>query len=218
MGYRLYNYWRSSSSWRVRIALAHKQIPYEYVAVNLLEGAHRGDDHRARNPRTTVPVLEIDSGGQLHLLAESLAILEYLEEVHPERPLLPRDPLARAEVRRLAEIINAGIQPLQNLATQRYLKEVAGADPAAFTRHFVGEGLTALEQVARRTAGTFLFGNEVTLADACLIPQLYGARRFGVPLEAYETLLRVEQAAVELPAFVASHPDRQPDAPAASSS
>jgi maleylpyruvate isomerase len=211
---RLYGYWRSSSSWRVRIALHLKGIAFDYVPVHLLHegGEHRRDDHRARNPMEQVPVLElVTPDGQRWHLAQSLAILEYLEEVKPDPPLLPRDPLQRARVRELAEIVNAGVQPFQNLAVQQHVKELGG-DPAAWTRHYVGKGLAALEARARVTAGRYLVGDEVSFADACLVPQLYSARRFGVELTACPTLVRIDAALAELPAFQAAHADRQPDA------
>lgn len=210
---RLFNYWRSSSSYRVRLALAHKGLGYEYVAVNLLQGEQLGALHRARNPSGMVPVLEVQVDGRPRFLGQSVAIVEYLEEAFPERPLLPGAPLERAEVRALVEACNSGIQPLHNSATLAHLKDALHADPRAWAQHFVTVGLTALEAQARAGAGRFLWGDQVTLADCYLVPQLYAARRFATfdPL-AFPTLARVEAACLALPSFQAAHPDAQPDA------
>lgn len=206
---KLYNYWRSSSSWRVRIALALKGLPYEYVAVNLLEGEQHQAEHRARNPSGTLPLLELDDGRRV---AQSVAILELLEELHPTPPLLPRDPVARAQVRMLAEVINSGTQPYQNTGTMAYVREVLKGDDKAFTRHFVELGLSNLQALAAPLRGRYLVGDSVTLADCFLIPQLFGARRFGVEVSAYPALLEIEAECLKLPAFVQAAADRQPDA------
>ncbi len=213
---RLYNYWRSSASWRVRIALAWKGIPYEYVAVNLVRdgGEQKAEAHRARNPMMQVPTLAWEEGGATRQLSQSLAILEYLEERWPERPLLPRDPYLRAKARQLAEVVNSGVQPLQNLEPQRYVREELKGDAAAWTRHFIERGMAALEAEARETAGRYLVGDEVSFADLCLVPQMFATRRFAGDAGAYPTLLRVEAACLELEAFRAAQPERQPDAPA----
>jgi maleylpyruvate isomerase len=142
-----------------------------------------------------------------------MAILEYLEERFPEPSLLPSDPWRRARARMLAEMVNSGIQPFQNTPTTSYVRDTLGADEKAWTRHFIARGLAALEQSAQETAGPFLLGAELTFADVCLVPQLFSARRFGVDLGAVPTLLASERACEALPAFVAAHPDRQPDAP-----
>jgi maleylpyruvate isomerase len=210
---KLYNYWRSSASWRVRIALAWKGIPYEYRAVDLLRGG--GEQNTAAyvaeiNPLSQVPVLELEDGRRI---AQSLAIMEYLEERYPEPALLPVEPWARARVRQLAEIVNAGIQPFQNTPTMGYVGTTLHGDVPAWLRHFLGRGLRALEQTARETAGTFLAGAHPTFADVCLVPQLYSARRFSVPLDPYPTLVRVDATLSALPPFASAHPDRQPDAP-----
>jgi maleylpyruvate isomerase len=162
-----------------------------------------------------VPVLEVDvPGGPPQRIAQSLAIIEYLEERVPAPPLLPQDPWLRARVRMLAEIVNAGIQPLQNApAVLGYVKETLHGDEQAWARHFIGRGLLALERSCADTAATFLVGEQPTLADVCLVPQLHSARRFGVELGALPTLLRVEAACEAIPAFIASRPERQPDAP-----
>jgi maleylpyruvate isomerase len=214
MKYTLYNYWRSSSSWRVRIALEWKGLPYTYVGVPLLEGAQKRDDYAALNPMRQVPTLVVtDDAGAQHELAQSLAIIEYLEETHPAPPLLPRDPLARARVRQLAEIVNSGIQPHQNTGTLAGLARLGGDGPA-WARGFIAVGLSAMEAIARKTAGRFLVGDEVSIADLCLVPQLYGARRFGAPLDGCPTLLRIEEACAALEPFRRAHADVQPDATA----
>jgi maleylpyruvate isomerase len=210
---RLYNYWRSSASWRVRIALAWKGIPYEYRAVDLTRdgGQQYSDLYVAEiNPLSQVPVLELEDGRRI---AQSLAIIEYLEERYPEPALLPSDPWSRARVRQLAEIVNAGIQPFQNTPTTGYVQAVLHGDVPTWLRHFLARGLGALERTARETAGTFLFGAHPTIADVCLIPQLYSARRFDVPLDPYPTLVRAEAACQSLPPFASAHPTHQPDAP-----
>jgi maleylpyruvate isomerase len=213
---RLYSYWRSSASWRVRIALALKGIAYEYRPVNLVRGG--GEQYESTyvaeiNPLSQVPVLELDGEGGPRRIAQSLAIIEYLEERFPEPSLLPTEPWLRARVRQLAEMANAGIQPFQNTPTLAYVREVLRGDERGWLHHFLGRGLRALESSARETAGTFLVGGSPTIADICLVPQLYSARRFHVPLDPFPTLLRVEAACAELPPFAAAHPDRQPDAP-----
>lgn len=212
---RLYNYWRSSASWRVRIALALKGVAYEYVPVSLIRdgGEQKGEAFRALNPLMQVPALAWEEGGETRVLTQSLAIIEYLEERFPEPALLPRDPFLRARTRQLAEMINAGIQPLQNLEPQRYVREELKGDAAAWTRHFIVRGMTALEAEARRSAGDFLVGDAVTVADALLVPQMFATRRFGGGVEAFPTLCRIEARCAALPAFQQASPERQPDAP-----
>lgn len=214
---RLFSYWRSSASWRVRIALHHKRIPFEYVAVHLVEGQQRSDEHRARNPMAQVPALELELSGRRVIVAQSLAILELLEEQFPEPALLPRDPYLRARARELAEIVNAGIQPHQNLTPMQRIDALSPGAGKANAKHWNEVGLAAYEARARDVAGRFSVGDAPTFADCCLVPQLYGARRFGVEdlEQRYPTLLRIEAACAELPAFRAAHPDAQPDAPPA---
>jgi maleylpyruvate isomerase len=213
-GLRLFNFYRSSASYRVRIALAWKGLSYEYVPVSLLKdgGEHLTEAYRAVNPLQAVPTLEVDG----RPLSESLAIIEYLNDVHPAPPLLPQDPFARAQARRLAEAINAGIQPLQNPRVAKRLASEFHADEAArkaWAAHFNVVGLTALETLVQASAGTCCVGDEVSVADVCLVPQLFGARRFGVDVTAFPTLARVEAALLTRPAFVAAHPRNQPDCP-----
>jgi maleylpyruvate isomerase len=211
-----YDYWRSSSAWRVRLALHLKRLSVERRAVNLLAGEQRAPAFLALNPLGQVPVLVIP-GDPPHVLAQSTAILAYLEERFPSPSLLPpaHATWLRARARQLAEMINAGIQPFQNLALHQVLREAGVADPVAVSRTFNVRGLEAVEQVARETPGDFLAGDTPTIADVFLVPQLYTARRLGVDLTPYPTLLRVEAAASALPAFAAAHPDRQTDVPAA---
>lgn len=211
---RLYGYWRSSASWRVRIALNLKGVAYEYVPVNLVAdgGQQKSDAYRALNPMAQVPTLAFEEGGATRTLTQSVAIVEYLEERFPTPALLPSDPYLRARTRALVEVVNAGIQPLQNLEPQRYVREELKGDAAAFTKHFIGRGMLALEALARDTAGRYLVGDAVTLADLCLVPQMFAARRFGVDPATLPTLARVEAACNELAAFQAARPERQPDA------
>jgi maleylpyruvate isomerase len=207
---KLYSYWRSSASWRVRIGLALKQVSYEYVAVNLIRdgGEQHGEAYRAVNPMEQVPTLVLDDGRQL---SQSLAILEYLDETIPEPPLLPADPYLKARARQLAEVVNAGIQPLQNTHTVQQLKE-RGVDEKEWLRYFVSRGLDGLEASAQATAGRFLVGDAPTLPDVCLVPQLYHARRFHLDVARWPLLARVEAACMALEPFVLAHAERQPDA------
>jgi maleylpyruvate isomerase len=210
---KLYGYWRSSSSWRVRIALELKELEWENAPVNLLEGEQHGAPWRAVNPAGMVPLLEAEESGQRVRIAQSLAIIEYLEERFPTPPLLPRHPYLRARTRMLAEQVNANIQPLQNLAVLQHVEAAASGDRKAWATHWIDRGLRALQAMAEETAGTWLVGEQPTLADCCLVPQLYAARRFGVDVSSLGLLLRVEQAAEAHPAFVAARPEHQPDAP-----
>jgi len=214
--FKLYNYWRSSSSWRVRIALYWKGVPFEYAAVHLLRdgGAQNTAAYEDKNPLRTVPLLEWEEGGQLRRLSQSMAILAFLEARYPSPPLWPADPLQRAQALMLAEIPNSGIQPLQNLAVTQRVKNELGGDPGAWARHWNERGLKALEAWARPLAGKFLAGDQVTVADVYLVPQLYSARRVGVDLAPFPTLTRVEQACEPLEAFARARPEQQPDAEA----
>ena len=202
----LYDYWRSSASYRVRIALNLKGAAHERVAVNLLVGAQDEEAYRAHNPQGLVPMLEADGTR----LTQSLAIIAWLDAHFPEPPLLPADGDERAHVISLAMTIAADIHPLNNL---RVLKRLArlGVEQAArddWYRHWVRLGFEALEALAAPRAGRFLFGDQVTLADVCLVPQMYNARRFDLPLDPYPTLVRADAEAAALDAFAAAHPDR----------
>ncbi|MEO6951690.1 MAG: maleylacetoacetate isomerase [Polyangia bacterium] len=210
---KLYNYWRSSASWRVRIALAHKGVAYTYVPIHIVNSEQHQLSYRERNPMQQVPTLEIDDGERTLEIGQSLAIIEYLEERFPKPHLLPEDRAGRARVRQLSEIINSGTQPFQNLPMLNYLKDELGTDPKQLAARMNERGLAAVEALSTSNQTRFLVGDAPTIADLCLVPQLYSARRFGVDVEAFPTLLRVEAACNELPAFIEAHPDRQPDAP-----
>lgn len=214
LSYRLYGYWRSSSSYRVRIGLGLKGLAYENVPVHLLEGGgqHKTPAFTEKNAMQQVPLLEVEGApGEPVRLVQSVAILEYLEETVPTPALLPSDALERAHVRAAVEIVNSGTQPLQNLSLLQALKS-AGADGQAFAKAANERGLTALEQVARAHGRGYLVGNTLTLAEVFLVPQLYSARRFGVDVSLFPRLVAIEERCSELPAFAAAHPDRQPDA------
>jgi maleylpyruvate isomerase len=208
----LHSYWRSSASHRVRIGLGLKQLAYEYVAVNILKGDQFSDAYRRRNAMAQVPTLEItEDDGTRRAITQSLPILEYLDERWPEPAILPRDPYLRARARSLAEIINAGIQPLQNLTTLRRVKALGG-DDAAWIRPFIADGIAAFAQAIEDIAGAFCVGDAPTIADCCLIPQLAGARRFQIDLGPHERLLGIEARCLALPAFADAMPHHQPDA------
>lgn len=209
----LHNYWRSSSSHRVRIGLGLKRLGYEYVAVNLLAGVQASEAYRGKNPSGQVPILEItEDDGTRIALAQSLPILEYLDERWPDPPILPRDRYLRAKARALAEIVNAGIQPMQNIMTMRRIKKLGG-DEAAWVQPFIADGLAAFARAADETAGAFCVGDTPTIADCFLLPQLVAARRYGVELDAgFERLMGIEARCLALPAFADAMPARQPDA------
>jgi len=210
---KLYGYFRSSAAYRVRIALALKGLAYEYLAVHLRKGEQDAAEYRELNPNALVPTLVDDRG----TFTQSLAIIEYLDERHPEPPLLPHTPEARSRVRAIALAIACDIHPLDNLRVLRYLVRTLGTSEEtkdAWYRHWIDVGLGALEaQLARDPAtGEFCHGGIPTLADCCLVPQLANARRAGIPLEVYPTLTRIEANCNALPAFAAAAPERQPDA------
>ncbi len=209
----LYSYWRSSSSWRVRIALHLKGVAFEYRAVDLRQGVQFSDEHRGRNPMSQVPVLEVEQTGRTNHLCQSMAILEWLEERFPTPPLLPGGDYERARVRALAEHVNSGIQPYQNLAALTWLKGRSPGLESDWVKHWLASGLGRLEAAVKDGAGRFCHGDSVTFADLYLVPQLTSARRFGVDLAPCPTLLRVEAACRELEAFAMAQPEAQPDAP-----
>jgi maleylpyruvate isomerase len=207
---KLYSYWRSSSAWRARIALAAKHLPHELVTVNLARGEQNEAPFRQLNAMSQVPVLEADEDGQVFRVTQSIAIIEYLEERFPERPLLPANRADRARARELAQIVNSGMQPLQNLSLQRTFEQ-SGIDVAPFRKQALEKGLVALEKNAAPTAGRFLVRDGVTLADIYLVPQMASARRFGVDLEPFPTLRRVDAECSALAEFQSAHPNAQPD-------
>jgi maleylpyruvate isomerase len=208
----LHNYWRSSASHRVRIGLGLKKLAYDYVVVNIVKREQHADAYRAKNPMAQVPTLEItEDDGTVHALNQSLPILEYLDERFPEPAILPEDLYLRARTRLLAEIINSGIQPLQNLTTTNQVKALGG-DAAVWPKSFIADGLAAFERAARETAGKFCVGDTPSIADCCLIPQLASARRFGVDIAQHDLLLGIERHCMALPAFADAMPDQQPDA------
>jgi maleylacetoacetate isomerase len=205
MTVRLYDYFRSSACYRVRIALNLKNIVYETVPTNIVKGAQREPDFVDKNPQGLVPMLEIDG----LKLTQSLAIIDYLDAKHPEPPLMPRDAAARSHVLAMALVIACDIHPLNNLRVLRHLDDALGIAQERrddWYRHWVTEGFAALEAMAAG-AGAFLSGTTPGVADICLIPQMYNARRLAVDLTPYPTLVRIDAGACTLPAFKAAHPD-----------
>ena len=210
---KLYTFWRSSAAYRARIALALKGLPYETIAQHLVRQENRSAGYLALNPQGLVPALADGAT----LISQSLAIIEYLEETHPEPPLLPPDAAGRAQVRSMAHAIACDIHPLQNLRVRNYLKGPLAQDAAvvdAWCRHWIAEGFHGLEELAGRFSGSgrHLHGERVTLADVCLVPQMYNARRFGCDLAAFPRLVAIDAALAALPAFAAARPELQPDA------
>ena len=207
----LHGYWRSGTSYRTRIALELKGLAYEQRGVDLRQGEQRSTAYLALNPQGLVPALEVDGA----VLTQSPAILEWLEEAHPAPPLLPSDPVDRAMVRAMAALVGCDIHPLNNLRVGKALRETFGADQTAvdaWAARWIVPGFAALEALVARHGAGWCFGAAPTLADCYLVPQIYSARRFNVPLDAFPRLLGIEAAAAAHPAFVAAHPDRQPDA------
>ena len=208
---RLYDYWRSSSAYRVRIALRLKGIEHQQLGVNLRLGVQRTLDYLAHNQQGLVPALETGEA----TLTQSLAIIEWLDETHPEPPLLPAGATARAVARSLALQIACEIQPVNNLRVLQYLQNRLGLDERdvnSWYRHWIAEGFASLEQRLAASAGTYCVGDQVTLADLCLVPQVYNARRYSCDLDPFPTIVRVDAACQKLPAFAEAKPERQPDA------
>ncbi len=211
MSIRLYSYWRSSAAYRVRIALNLKSLPYEIETVSLLPGVseHRADAYRAINPQMLVPFLQDGDLG----IAQSMAILEYLEETYPETPLLPDVEPARSRVRAFCNLIACDIHPLNNLRVQLYLSNELDASKQAardWYVHWVHEGFGSLEALSGD--GPYVMGDSVTLADVLLVPQMYNARRFEVPVDRFPRLVNIVDNCNELPAFKKAAPDMQADA------
>ena len=202
----LHDYWRSSAAYRVRIALNLKGLDYERRTVDLAADEQKGDAYRALNPQGFVPMLEVDG----LRLTQSLAIIVYLDQTVPEPPLMPRDPADGAHVRSMAMVIACDTHPLNNLRVLRYLETQLGVREEAKTAwyaHWITESFRALEGLARERAGNFLFGDRPTVADICLVPQMYNARRFGVPVEEFELLSAIDERCNALPAFADAHPE-----------
>jgi maleylacetoacetate isomerase len=210
---KLYTYFRSSASFRVRIALNLKGIAYESSFVHLPKGEHRAAAYSKVNPQALTPTLELDDGEQL---AQSLAIIEYLDEVHPNTPLLPKNAKERARVRSLSLLISCEIHPLNNLRTLQYLKRALGQSEDqvnAWYRHWVADGLAKFEaDVARGSSGSFCHGDAPTMADCCLVPQIFNAKRYQCELAAYPVTMRIFEACMKLEAFDRAQPSKQPDA------
>ena len=203
----LYQYWRSSCSWRVRWALNFKGLPYKTESVNLLKSEQKSAKHAHRNASLNVPSLNIDG----EWLNESIAIIEWLEEFQPEPSLLPPDPMEKAKVRELSLIIATGIQPLQNLSVlNHYAKDKD--DKIEIGKHWIERGIRIFEQSVAKHAGDFSFGNDLSMADLCLIPQVYNAKRFGVDMSDFPIVSRINDACLLREDCRSAHPDQQPDA------
>ncbi|MGH8242610.1 MAG: maleylacetoacetate isomerase [Steroidobacteraceae bacterium] len=212
---KLFSYWRSSASWRVRIALSWKGLPHGTVPVHLIRagGQQHSESYHEANPQELVPALE-DEG---RVLGQSLAIIEYLEETHPEPPLLPPDFAGRAVVRQMALGVACDIHPLQNLRVLNYLRGPLGQSDgpvAEWVRHWIGQGFRGLEELARRHGDGRhnMYGGSVTLADVCLVPQMYNARRYHLDLKPFPALVAIDAHLMTLAAFQATRPEAQPDA------
>lgn len=204
---RLYNYWRSSAAYRVRIALALCGVDYKTVDVNLLDGAHKGDSYKMLNPQGLVPTIEIDG----MLFTQSVAIIEYLAEIHPQAGLMPDNALDRQRVRALSHAIAMDIHPVCNLGVTQHITKTfdVGKDAVRdWFQHFIGQGLAAYEgMLLQQSESKFSFGDTPTMADTCLMPQLYNARRWDVDLSACERILEIEENCNQHTAFQAAHPD-----------
>ncbi len=209
---QLYTFSRSSAAYRTRIALNLKGLPYEPISIHLQKegGLNRKPEYRAINALMRVPALRLDSG---ELLTQSIAIIEYLDEIHPQPPLLPRDALKRAQVRAMTQLIACDIHPLNNVSPLRYLKNELGQEQAkidAWYHHWILEGFTALETMVAATP--YAGGADVTLADICVVPQVANARRLKVPLDRFPKIVAIDAACGKLDAFIKARPENQPDA------
>ncbi|XP_053698506.1 probable maleylacetoacetate isomerase 2 [Sabethes cyaneus] len=205
----LYSFWRSSCTWRVRNALNLKGISYDLKTVDLYKsggGEQHNDEYRQLNPMQQVPALQIDG----NILIESMAILHYLEETRPENPLLPQDKLQRAKVREICEVITSGIQPFQNSSTFDYIGREKALE---WAQYWIARGFRAVEKLLAASAGKYCVGDQITLADCCLVPQVFNARLYKVDLTPYVTITRIGRELAEHPAFKAAHPYNQVDCP-----
>ncbi|CAG9312136.1 unnamed protein product [Blepharisma stoltei] len=207
MDYTLFSYWRSSCSWRVRIVLSIKNIPHHYHAINLLSGEQKGDEFIEKNPLKQVPYLHGEGVG----ISQSLAIIHYLEDIQPTPSVLPSTPILRAKMWEICEIINSWIQPLQNLTIINRI-EALGGNKTEWAAEVITDGLRAVERVLEQVAGTYCVGDQLTIADACLVPQVYNARRFNVDLTPFPIVSRVTEALLALPEIQRAAPENQPDA------
>ena len=206
---RLNSYFRSGAAWRVRIGLHWKGLPFETNAMDLRTNAQASPGYRAKNPQGLIPALELPDGT---ILTQSLAILEWLEETHPEPPFLPPDPITRAKIRAMVLAIAADTHPIQNLGILKRIEALTDAETAKTWAHdTITRGLTAVEALIEPNKGAYAFGPTPTLADIVITPQLLNARRFGVNLAPYPRILSSETACAQLPAFKSAHPDTQPD-------
>jgi maleylacetoacetate isomerase len=211
---QLYTYFRSSAAFRARIALNLKGLKYESIPKQFAKNEHRAADYLALNPQGLIPALATDDGATL---SQSLAIIEYLNEKYPTPPLLPADPIARAHVRSMALAIACDIHPLNNLRVLNYLRDSLGQDDegvSTWYRHWISEGFRGLELQARAhsTGKRYCFGDAVSLADVCLVPQIFNARRFKTDLAPFPTLVAISTHLESLPEFAAARPEAQPDA------
>ena len=208
---KLYSYWRSSCSWRVRIALELKNIPYSYEAIHLVKegGIQHKASHSTRNPMSQVPSIVLEDGT---IINQSLAIITYLEHEYKSPNLLGVTPKKKARILELSEIINAGTQPLQNLAVLQHVHKEFQADKLAWGKKFITLGLDAFHEELKNSTDVYSVGDQVTLADVCLIPQLYNARRFSCDTNRWPKLLEIESRCASITAFEKAHPDQQPDA------
>jgi maleylacetoacetate isomerase len=207
---KLYSFFRSSASYRVRIALALKGFEYETVSIPMRDNSHREDSYRKVNPQMRLPALELDDGT---MLIQSLAIVEYLDALNPEPRLIPANRIARARIQAIAQIIGSDIHPLNNIGTRSLLTSMFGANEKAldsWTTYWIREGFSAVERLIE--PGRYAFGDRITLADVCIVPQVYNARRYKVALDDFPRIVAADAAASQHPAFLAAAPEAQPDA------
>lgn len=208
----LYNYFRSSTSYRVRLALHYKGLQFEYKPINLLKGEQLSADYKKINPLGGVPTLVHDG----KIIPESFAIMEYLDEVFPQKPLFPKDAYTKARIRQVCEVINSFMHPMANLKTLKYMEAKHGYDQSQkdeWAQHWVSQGLEVLETTLKEFSGTYSFGNEITMADLFLIPQLLTSQRYKVDISKYPTLVKINENCLKLESFQKAHPFVQIDTP-----